>query len=116
MLDVVKIKEAVESGLVAVCAWCEHYWEATSKKPEGHSGCVKNECGGPLTYKAFPLYKGPWSPKEKYCFLCGKDADSLADIGGKGAIGICKEHVPTLKELLNKRKPVNIKEKKILRL
>jgi len=111
MLDKVKVGQAMESGLAAICAWCEHYWEATDQKPDGHSGCVLKDCGGPLLHRAFPRYKGPWSPKEKFCFICGKHADAAAEIGRTGMVGVCNEHMEKLKSLLTSRKPVTIRER-----
>lgn len=117
MLDHVKAKEAVKSGLAAVCAWCEHYWEATDQRPSNHSGCIIKKCGGPSVHMAFPEYKGPWNPKEKYCFLCGKSADAIVDISGKGAIGVCDDHVSRLKEILSSNgKAVVIQDKQVLAL
>jgi len=100
MLDKMKVEPAIRSGLAAICAWCEHYWVASDQMPEDHSGCVKPQCGGPASHRAFPLYKGPWRPKEKFCFLCGKGADEMVDIQNSGSIGVCEEHVSKLKELL----------------
>jgi len=111
MLDKVKAEQAVKSGLAAICAWCEHYWIARDLKPENHSGCVRYECGGPLAHKAFPSYKGPWSPKAKFCFLCGKSADAMVDIHHHGELGVCGEHIQKLKELLaEKGKKVVVRE------
>ena len=115
MLDPKKAEEAVKSGLAAVCAWCEHYWETSDKKPENHSGCIRAKCGGPIIHRAFPEYKGPWSPKEKYCFLCGKSADAMVDIHGSGTIGVCSDHMTKLKEILaSNGRNVVIQEKKVI--
>jgi len=98
--DKMIVAKAVESGLAATCAWCERFWE-TTEKMDGMSGCRVKGCGGPASRMAFPKYKGPWSPKEKYCFLCGRTADAMVDIGGRGAIGVCDDHIPKLKQILN---------------
>ena len=111
MIEILKAEQAINSGLVAICAWCEHYWNATDQRPVNHSGCVMGKCGGPLMRKAFPLYKGPWKIKTKYCFICGKESTASVDINNQGMIGICEEHIPKLKELLKTGKPVVIKEK-----
>jgi len=110
MLDDLKVDQAMRSGLAAICAWCEHYWEDSGKRPVNHSGCVQ-DCGGPLVHGSFPRYKGPWSPKHKFCFICGKMADAAVDIGGKGMIGVCDDHALLLKSLLTTRKTVTIREK-----
>lgn len=114
MLDKVKVEQAVKGGLAAICAWCEHYWVDSGNRPEGHSGCSKKECGGPLSHRAFPLYRGPWSPKEKYCFFCGKSAEGMVDLGGRGSMGICGEHVSILKKLLKSNgENVKIREESV---
>lgn len=110
MIDVEKAKKAMASGLAATCAWCEHFWEWTDRQ-KNTSGCMKEGCGGPSVHMAFPKYKGPWSPREKYCFLCGKEADAVADIDGNGMIGVCEHHISKLKMILKSGgRPVVVKE------
>jgi hypothetical protein len=117
MLDAAKAVQAIQSGLAAICAWCEHYWDATDNKPEGHSGCVMYECGGPIVHKSFPLYKGPWNPKVKYCFICGKNADAMAAVHHQGALGVCADHIQKFKDILEANgKRVNVKEREVVTL
>lgn len=66
--------------------------------------------------RAFPNYKGPWSPKEKYCFICGRNADASVDIKGKGLVGVCngealgKTCMGILREMLEGRR---VEEKQV---
>ena len=74
-------------GLVFICSVCEYYMH----RKHGNS-CNITECGGPLSGKLFPMYKGELLPiLYKICYICGKDA--IIAIGdGHRALGICEDH------------------------
>jgi hypothetical protein len=79
------------NGMVAVCALCAHLHEAKSK---GADNCEMIGCGGPAALKGFPLYKGPMDNcLAKICYLCGREADFGAMIGGR-MIGVCNRIIP----------------------
>ena len=102
MLTAEMAKREMETGLSAVCAWCEH-WHS-GKFFDGRAGCLRSGCGGPggRPPRAFPQYKGPLQGQlASICFICGKDADASVEFhGGKGMIGVCDAHTVILKKLL----------------
>lgn len=89
----------METGLIFICAWCEHWHYAMDRGST--IGCGK-DCGGPASGKGFPLYEGPFKSRlNNYCFICGREATSGVDIGGK-AIGVCNRVGPSNDTCLDK--------------
>jgi hypothetical protein len=119
MMDLLMIERLVDGGLSAVCAWCEHFWRVFEQNLGREAHCGK-DCGGPASHRAFPEYKGPMKGRFlEFCFICGKEASSGADINGKGCVGICEEHVSKFKQMLNSKKgspPPIVKEREVLKL
>lgn len=119
MIDALIADRLIAGGLSAVCAWCEHFWRVFEQNQgrEAHCGM---DCGGPMSHRAFPLYKGPMKNKFlDFCFICGKEASAGADINGKGCVGICNDHVPQFKKMLNSKKgstPPIVKEREVLKM
>lgn len=109
--------QAIEGGLAAICAWCEHYHTQASQHVNEKFRCGKR-CGGPGadTPMAFPLYKGPMAGRlTAMCFVCGGDADAAVDVGGDGMVGVCEQHISLLRKMLARfGKKVNVKERKVV--
>ena len=84
----------IASDQIWVCRMCEHLASAIEK---GLDCCGIADCGSPLRGRVFPCYRGPLSGNlDKYCFICGCDAEGkisfMADgLGGIG-IGVCEKH------------------------
>lgn len=115
MLNEFQVRREIEdTGLSAVCAWCERYWEAKARA-EGHAfGCGVGGCGGPGVGGAFHLYKGPRPNKASYCYVCGAEADLAVEFHGAagGLVGCCKAHEQTLRIMLSRTgKPVVVNER-----
>jgi len=112
MLDPVKIKWAIKSGLSAVCANCIHYWRAQQHVPESRpvegfkpieAHCPFTDCCGPSFGKAFPRYDGPYKGKlATICYICGAEADAAIEMHGRGFIGVCDRHIEQFKSHLRK--------------
>jgi hypothetical protein len=101
MLSEKLIQREIDSGLSAVCAWCEHHW--ATLRDGTTPGCQQTDCGGPLKGRAFPRYKGPRADLASYCFICGKDADMAVQIDGKGFIGCCDSHKTLMMETFKRK-------------
>lgn len=115
MIDADSANKAVKDGLVATCAWCERLWE--SRDRTGSLSCGE-DCGGPMSGRGFPRYKGPWGlGRARFCFKCGAEATSMAEFrengGASNMIGICEDHMEVLKEIVGSRRGTIVKEKKI---
>lgn len=90
MIDEKVAQAEIEVGLSAVCAWCEHFHNG---RRDGMVSCGKN-CGGPSVGMSFPEYKGPMDGRfATFCFICGKEADSAIEIGGR-MVGVCNRKGP----------------------
>ncbi len=114
MLNEFKVKREIkETGLSAVCAWCERYWEAKSRTNGVAFQCGVKGCGGPGMGKAFPMYKGPRMNKAAYCFVCGEPSDMAVEFhDGGGMVGCCNKHEKALKLMLSRTgKPVVTNER-----
>lgn len=84
-------QKEIETGLAAVCAWCEHYH---SGRRNGVISCNKIECGGPRVGRSYPEYKGVMKDRmASFCFICGKDAEAGVLLEGR-LIGVCKNMGP----------------------
>jgi len=97
MIDFEAADKKIKDGWAAICCMCEHFWEHKDKF--GHQNCGR-ECGGPIVQKAFPYYKGPWTNKTAFCFVCGGSSNASVEIGRSGVIGVCDEHVESIKRML----------------
>jgi hypothetical protein len=85
---------AIKSGLSAICAHCECYWEGFEK------GCVCTAaapCAGPLLGMMFPAYRGPISDFSRLCFVCGgKPAYQIRagpTVSISKSVGVCAKHL-----------------------
>ena len=123
MLTAEKVKKAIDGGMSAVCAWCEHYWNAQDAGAV-KGFCNKPDCGGPLLMRAFPKYQGPMSTHlTRICYICGGDAEAAVEIHDQGMIGVCKQKgrgtadpcIEILKQQLNRpgMRPAAVVEKTI---
>jgi len=96
----------MQTGLCAVCAWCEHWHEAKEKRNLGQQMTCDKDCGGPSSLRAFPSYKGPYSGNlASICFVCGKDATAAVQIGD-GFLGVCEKHVQQVRDIMEQRKVI----------
>jgi hypothetical protein len=115
MLNEFKVqREIKDTGLSAVCAWCERYWEAKARTEGRAFQCGVQGCCGPGKGGAFAQYKGPRPNKASYCFICSAEADMAVEIHGAagGMIGCCKSHESALKLMLSRTgKPVVVNER-----
>lgn len=98
MLSETMVKKQIDGGVSAVCAWCEHYW--VRLRDGGTPGCQQPDCGGPLSGKAFPRYKGPRPHLASYCFVCGTEADMAVEFTGRGSVGCCTGHESLLRKMI----------------
>jgi hypothetical protein len=103
MIKAERAAREMSTGLNFVCAWCEHWHRAMDIGST--IGCGK-DCGGPASGKGFPLYKGPFKGRlNNYCFICGMEATSGVDIGGR-MIGVCNRIGPSRKTCLDKLRDI----------
>lgn len=92
----------METGLNAICSWCEHWHEANNRRTEGEEVDCGKSCGGPAMGRGFPMYKGPLHGYlDRLCFICGKGATSGVQIGGR-LIGVCNRMGPKKETCLDK--------------
>ncbi len=92
-VDVVKVIEARKQGYGIVCTTCEHFWIARDAQ---RARCGK-ACGGPISGKDFPHYRGPLPNFETWCFVCGAASDYGVKVDGSlRFVGVCKEHLRLL--------------------
>lgn len=93
----------IGTGLSAVCAWCEHWYKS---KDRGKTTMCGKGCGGPLSGKGFPLYKGPMNGMlHTFCFICGKEAQAAVEISGR-MIGVCKRVGPGDEKCIDKMRSI----------
>lgn len=108
----------IKGGLCAICAMCEYFWNARGRN-KNDIDCGK-KCGGPVRGMTYPMYKGPLGNNiHTICFICGNYPDgACVDIGGKGIVGICNEHIDLFKKMINSEKHVkiNVKEKEVIKI
>lgn len=115
MIDADSANKAVKNGLVAMCAWCERLWESYDRT--GVLSC-REDCGGPASSRGFPRYKGPWRQgRARFCFRCGAEATAMVEFrerdGERNMIGICDGHIGELKNIIEGRQGVVLKEEKV---
>lgn len=96
-IDLPRAEAAVRGGLSFPCALCDRHWSGCDR---GLSHCGVELCGGPLSGRTFPEYRGPL-PKGDWpmlCFRCGEDGkDEALELfkvigGGEKKLAVCKEH------------------------
>ena len=102
----VRVGQAVASGVSIVCATCKRYWEGREKQlPEPKCTAV-SPCGSPLASLTFPEYDGPMTDFTQWCFVCGSKASKGVKVREEPrVIGMCDEHVAWL----GKVEPVGLK-------
>lgn len=112
MITKEQIEVEMRTGLSFVCSACEHWHEARDR---GLDVACNKKCGGPMSGKGFPEYKGPYaSSLSEYCFICGKKADASFNIENR-LLGVCKTKGPSgtcldvLKQILQ-RSNIVVKE------
>ena len=94
-------KMEIAVGMSAVCAWCEHWHNAKLRGERVKCGLP---CGGPVSGKSFPMYKGPMAGKlHMMCFICGEEAEVGLNWKG-GFIGVCNRMGPMGETHLDKFK------------
>lgn len=104
-LNVVKVAQAIQSGLSTVCATCSKYWEGRERGLPGDTCTAKSPCGSPLAGDDFHEYDGPMAAFDQFCFVCGGDVVAL--INKRGSLrrfGLCAKH----KQIVPNLKPVNM--------
>lgn len=113
MIDIKMAQKEIDTGLSAVCAWCEH-WHNSRINKVGVLQCDKN-CGGPSIGNNYPEYKGPMIGNlHKMCFICGKESSSVVEIKGR-MIGVCNRKGPERETCLEKLKNILKREKCIVK-
>ena len=91
-------------GVCFLCSTCKCWYEGEDlglKDDMGEEVCSKPDCAGPVWGKSFPEYVGILEQyKYKFGYLCGNDSTHYVWSNGHEGekIGLCKEHVPTVKE------------------
>lgn len=91
-IDGTKLKEALTKGFNVICATCQHHWDGVDK---GRSSCGDKECGGPVSGKEFPNYKGDIIRErfDSFCICCLKpELKFKIAVNGKAAFGLCALH------------------------
>jgi len=89
------------SGLSAVCATCQKYWEARDRGIPGDACTTKMKCGSPIAGDAFTDYDGPLKGAlHLWCFVCAQKSDFGIRVTGRvTTIGACKEHIRYVERL-----------------
>jgi hypothetical protein len=101
-LDPARVVAAMRQGYGAVCATCEHFWQARDAK---QNDCGK-PCGGPIGGSDFPHYKGPLPDLLTWCFACAEASDyGIRMDGSTRLVGVCKTHLRLLDTLRLKGQP-----------
>lgn len=76
-------------GFGPFCASCVHLQRAHA---QGRGDCGKQStCGGPLSGRAFPKYKGPMLVSSAICFACGGTPSFSVEVDGD-FLGCCEKH------------------------
>ena len=98
-MDAIGIAQKLrDSGICAICSWCERLWKAYDVSNASY--CGRKDCGGPLLKRSFPKYKGPWNNKSLFCFICGNKSDHGVQVGKDGIIGVCEKHYDMMLKML----------------
>ena len=102
----VRVGQAIASGLSIVCATCARYWEGREQGLPEPKCTVMKPCGSPLARLTFPEYEGPITDFTRWCFVCGEKASLGVRVREEPrVIGMCKAHVRMLEEV----EPVGLK-------
>lgn len=105
-MDMVKVSEAIKSGVSIVCATCRRYWEGREKQLPDPQCTARRPCGSPLAALTFPEYVGPMTDFSRWCFVCGAKATKGVKVREEPRIiGMCDEHV----KWIGKVEPVGLK-------
>lgn len=105
-MDLVKVGQAVASGVSIVCATCKRYWEGREKQLPDPKCTVVKPCGSPFASLTFPEYDGPMTDFSRWCFVCGATATKGVKVRDEPrVIGMCDEHV----KMLGRVEPVGLK-------
>lgn len=103
-LDSHLVEAAVKSGLSAVCATCQRYWEGRERGLPEPRCTSKSGCGSPLAGGDFHEYSGPITEFDRWCFVCAGEAKYGVRAREKRKLfGVCETHVRLLHDL----KPMN---------
>lgn len=116
-LDPVKIAIAVESGLSIMCATCFKYWDARDRGVPGHRCTAPvGSCGSPIAGMSFPLYVGPVTEFDRWCFVCGGTPEYRVVVPlvvpkrPNRKFAVCGKHIELLKVL----RPVGVDPPRII--
>ena len=94
ILDENKVKILLQSGMCFVCSMCLCCLDGNGK-------CGKENCGGPIVGRDYPDYRGPLENFVNFCFACGDESEYGIKVkNGKKIVGVCKEHVGYLNQLV----------------
>jgi hypothetical protein len=105
-MDMVRVGQAVASGVSIVCATCNKYWEGRERGLPDPKCTVVKPCGSPFAKLTFPEYEGPITDFTRWCFVCGAKATLGIKVREEPrVIGMCKQHVGMLEEI----EPVGLK-------
>lgn len=108
---VLRITEAVSSGVSPICATCDHYWEARDRQ-RGSACGPHGSCGGPISGRLFPKYKGLMAREilARVCFMTGDGSDyGVRIVGESGMVGISKERLPELAHQCARHTPPGVR-------
>lgn len=99
-IDPVKVIQAMQTGLSAVCASCPKYWGARDRGLPGDKCLAQRPCGSPLAGDDFSEYSGDLKfVLDKFCFVCGEKSHYGVRAKNRNrVIGICEEHFPMLQQ------------------
>ena len=95
-ITVAMMEAASASGLSAVCASCERYWEARERGVPGDRCAATRPCGSPLAGDYFNDYRGILTSDafKRFCFVCANPAHHiLRNPAWYRDIGVCSEHL-----------------------
>ena len=97
-IDLKKAVMAAGDGLSVVCSTCEKYWAGIDR---GLGRCLAVDgCGSPMAGDVFHEYRGPMANFAAFCFVCGGKATHVVRVDNNvRAIGVCSDHVRTVKTL-----------------
>lgn len=105
-MDVVKVGQAIASGVSIVCSTCKRYWEGRERQLPPPKCTAIQPCGSPFASMTFPEYDGPMTDFSRWCFVCGATATKGVKVGeNPRVLGMCDEHV----KMLGRVEPVGLK-------
>jgi len=99
-MDMVRVGQAIASGVSIVCATCRRYWAGRERGLPGSKCTAAKPCGSPFAALTFPEYDGPIRDFTQWCFVCGARATKGVRVREEPrVIGMCDEHVKMLGEV-----------------